>query len=84
MADHDPADKKQLHAQTLATWEAAQDVNSNEFDPVTVSQIASRGPVDSEKLISAYLIATQGDDWVVKREGETGVIYVLAPQVKTD
>lgn len=84
MGDHNLADKKKLHAQTLAAWEAAQDADSKEFEPVTVVQIASRGPFDSEQRIAEYLIATQGDDWVVKRDGETGEMYVLAPQPPPD
>lgn len=78
--DEEIADKTKLHAQTLEAWQAVQDPDSIEFQPVTVSQIASRGPFDSAQLISEYLLATQGDDWVVKRDGETGELFVLAPQ----
>lgn len=78
--DEEVADKAKLHAQTLEAWKAVQDPDSIEFQPVTVSQIASGGPFNSAELISEYLLATQGDDWVVKRDSESGELLVLAPQ----
>ncbi|WP_183093194.1 hypothetical protein [Nocardioides stalactiti] len=78
--DEEVADTTKLHAQTLEAWKAVQDPASIEFQPVTVTQIANRGPFESVRLISEYLLATQGDDWVVKRDGDTGELFVLAPQ----
>jgi hypothetical protein len=70
----DPATLAEL---ILAVWTEAQPSETTEWHPVTDQQFADAGPYTLQQ-VREFLLAKQGDDYVVKRDGET--IYMLAPQ----
>jgi hypothetical protein len=70
-------DPQALAALVDAVWAAAQPAGTTEWHPVTDAQIADAGPFALQQ-VREFLLAKQGGDYVVKRDGDT--IFMLAPQ----